>query len=54
MSEITQDDILTALAIEARRRGTTYGHMMAHTTEKERRDIVIRYLILKVRTKRNA
>ena len=34
---------LIALTIEARRRGVSYGQLVARTTEKERRKIVEKY-----------
>lgn len=35
---------LIALAVEARRRGVTYGQMVATTTEGERQQIIERYI----------
>lgn len=34
---------LTALAAEARRRGITYGQLVASTTEHQRQEIIGRY-----------
>lgn len=35
---------LNALAAEARRRGTSYGRLVADTTEEERREITRRWV----------
>ena len=37
------DTELIALCIEARKRGITYGQLIAQTTEAERMEIVIKY-----------
>lgn len=34
---------LTALAVEARRRGTTYGQLVANTTAQEQEEIIRQY-----------
>ncbi len=39
----TDSEALNALAVEARRRGVSYGHMVAGTTEMERVEIIRDY-----------
>lgn len=39
----TESEALTALAVEARRRGVSYGHLVADTTEWERDQIIRDY-----------
>lgn len=39
----TEREALTALAAEARRRGVSYGHLTASTTEWERAEIIRDY-----------
>lgn len=52
MIDITQDEKLTALTIEARRRGITYGRLMASTTPAEREHIFMMFLLNKHRAKK--
>lgn len=47
----TETEALTALALEARRRKTSYGLLVANTTEWER-DIIIRDYCAEERRKR--
>mgnify|MGYP001054733813 FL=1 len=39
----TDSEALNALAAEARRRGISYGHLVANTTEWERAEIIRDY-----------
>ncbi|MCI8471456.1 MAG: hypothetical protein HFJ35_08470 [Clostridia bacterium] len=39
----TESEALTALAAEAKRRGISYGHLVANTTERERTEIIRDY-----------
>ena len=39
----TESEALTALAAEAKRRGVSYGHLVANTTERERTEIIRDY-----------
>ena len=39
----TESEALTALAAEAKRRGVSYGHLVARTTEWERAEIIRDY-----------
>lgn len=39
----TESEALTALAAEAKRRGVSYGHLVADTTERERVEIIRDY-----------
>ena len=39
----TESEALTALAAEAKRRGVSYGHLVADTTERERAEIIRDY-----------
>ena len=45
----TDSEALNALAAEARRRGVSYGHLVARTTEWERAEIIRDYCALKRR-----
>lgn len=51
MIDITEDDKLTALAMEAGRRGISYGRLMATTTPEERKKIITLYLVNKQKKK---
>ena len=48
----TESEALTALAAEARRRGVSYGHLVADTTERERAEIIRDYCASKRRNRR--
>lgn len=48
----TESEALTALAAEARRRGVSYGHLVAETTEWERAEIIRDYCAKKRRSGR--
>lgn len=48
----TDSEALHALAVEARRRGVNYGHLVASTTEWERAEIIRDYCALKWRKAR--
>ena len=39
----TESEALTALAAEAKRRGVSYGHLVANSTERERTEIIRDY-----------
>ena len=39
----TESEALSALAREAKRRGVSYGHLVANTTERERAEIIRDY-----------
>lgn len=39
----TDSEALNALAAEARRRGVSYGHLVANSTERERTEIIRDY-----------
>lgn len=43
----TESEALSALAREAKRRGTSYGHLVANTTERERAEIIWDYCVEK-------
>ena len=43
----TESEALTALAAEAKRRGVSYGHLVADTTERERAEIIRDYCAAK-------
>ncbi len=45
---------LTALAAEARRRGITYGQLVASTTEHQRQEIIERYREKRIRPRKEA
>ena len=40
---VTDSETLNALVAEARRRGISYGHLVASTTERERAEIIRDY-----------
>ena len=48
----TESEALTALAAEAKRRGVSYGHLVADTTERERAEIIRDYCAKKRRSGR--
>lgn len=48
----TDSEALTALAAEAKRRGVSYGHLVASTTEWERAEIIRDYCAKKRRNGR--
>ena len=48
----TPTDELTALALEARRRGISYGHLVANTTPYEQQEIIRDYCEEKARNRR--
>ncbi len=48
----TESEALTALAAEAKRRGVSYGHLVAETTEWERAEIIRDYCAKKRRSGR--
>lgn len=48
----TEDEALTALTMEARRRGVSYGHLVAATTLREREEIVRVFCAERRRTRR--
>ena len=48
----TDSEALTALAAEAKRRGVSYGHLVASTTEWERAEIIRDYCAKKRRSGR--
>ena len=48
----TESEALTALAAEAKRRGVSYGHLVADTTERERAEIIRDYCAKKRRNGR--
>lgn len=48
----TESEALTALAAEAKRRGVSYGKLVADTTEWERDDIIRDYCASKLRKAR--
>lgn len=48
----TESEALTALAVEAKRRGVSYGHLVADTTERERTEIIRDYCAKKRRNGR--
>ena len=48
----TESEALTALAAEAKRRGVSYGHRVADTTERERAEIIRDYCAKKRRSGR--
>ena len=50
----TESEALTALAAEAKRRGVSYGHLVASTTEWERAEIIRDYCAKKRRKARRA
>lgn len=50
----TDSEALTALAAEAKRRGISYGHLVAETTEWERDQIIRDYCAEKRRKARRA
>ncbi len=50
----TDSEELTALAAEAKRRGISYGHLVAETTEWERDQIIRDYCAEKRRKARRA
>ena len=50
----TDSEALNALAAEARRRGVSYGHLVAETTEWERDRIIRDYCAEKRRKARRA
>ncbi len=50
----TDSEALTALAAEAKRRGVSYGHLVASTTEWERAEIIRDYCAKKRRKARRA
>ena len=39
----TESEALSALARESKRRGVSYGHLVANTTERERAEIIRDY-----------
>ena len=43
MAKVTNNAELNALAIEAHRRGVSYGHLVSHTSEREQQEIIQRY-----------
>ena len=43
----TESEALTALAAEAKRRGVSYGKLVADTTAREQDDIIREYCALK-------
>ena len=45
----TESEVLSALAREARRRNTSYGLLVANTTERERVEIIRDYCVEKRR-----
>ena len=48
----TESEALSALAREAKRRGVSYGHLVASTTERERAEIIRDYCAEKRRKAR--
>ena len=48
----TESEALNALAAEAGRRGVSYGHLVADTTERERAEIIRDYCAKKRRSGR--
>lgn len=50
----TENEALNALVAEARRRGISYGHLVAETTEWERAEIIRDYCAEKRRKERRA
>lgn len=50
----TENEALTALAAEAKRRGISYGHLTANTTEHERTKIIQDYCVEKRRKGRRS
>lgn len=50
----TESEALSALAREAKRRGTSYGLLVSNTTERERAEIIQEYCAEKRRKGRRA
>lgn len=48
----TESEALTALAEEAKRRGISYGHLVANTTEREQAEIIRDYCAEKRRKRK--
>ena len=48
----TPTEELSALALEARRRGISYGHLVANTTPYEQQEIIRNYCEEKARNRR--
>ena len=48
----TESEALSALAREAKRRGVSYGHLVASTTERERAKIIRDYCAEKRRKRK--
>ena len=48
----TDSEALNALAAEAKKRGVSYGHLVADTTERERAEIIRDYCAKKRRSGR--
>ena len=48
----TESEALSALAREAKRRGVSYGHLVASTTERERAEIIRDYCAEKRRKRK--
>lgn len=48
----TESEALSALAREAKRRGVSYGHLAASTTERERAEIIRDYCAEKRRKRK--
>lgn len=48
----TESEALSALARESKRRGVSYGHLVANTTERERNEIIRDYCAEKRRKAR--
>ena len=48
----TPTEELSALALEARRRGISYGHLVANTTFYEQQEIILGYCEEKARNRR--
>ena len=50
----TEDEVLTALAVESKRRGVSYGKLVADTTECDRDKIIRDYCVEKRRKVRRS
>lgn len=50
----TESEALSALARESKRRGVSYGHLVASTTERERTEIIRDYCAEKRRKGRRS
>ena len=50
--QVTASEALTALTLEARRRGISYGRLVANTTEAKRKEIILAHCKEKRQRKR--